>query len=125
MQKSTARILRIGLAFAILYPPLDALVDPYSWIGYFPPWMHGYVPDLVLLHAFGAVEIVIALWLLSGWKVFYPALAAMCLLLAIVFLIAPISRCSSATSRSPRSHSHSWSHIDRSGGSDHCLRRLM
>lgn len=85
MQKSTARILRIGLAFAILYPPLDALVDPYSWIGYFPPWMHGYVPDLVLLHAFGAVEIVIALWLLSGWKVFYPALAAMCLLLAIVF----------------------------------------
>ena len=37
-------ILRIGLAFAFLYPPLDAIVDPYSWLGYFPAFMRGYVP---------------------------------------------------------------------------------
>jgi len=78
------RILRIGLAFAFLYPPLDAIVDPYTWLGYFPTWMHGYVPDMVLLHSFGAVEIIIALWLLSGWKIFWPACLAGLMLLAIV-----------------------------------------
>lgn len=76
--------LRIGLAFAFLYPPLNALVDPVSWIGYFPPFVKGFVPDLVLLHAFGIVEIVLAIWILSGWRIFWPSLAAAAMLLGIV-----------------------------------------
>ncbi|MBI4093931.1 hypothetical protein HY417_03125 [Candidatus Kaiserbacteria bacterium] len=76
--------LRLGLAFAFLYPPLNALVDPLSWIGYFPPFLRGYVPDLLLLHAFGAVEIVLAVWILSGWRIFWPSLAAAGMLLSIV-----------------------------------------
>ncbi len=86
LDKRVDRILRIGLAFAFLYPPLDAVADPYSWIGYFPPFTRGYVPDMVLLHSFGALEIVIALWLLSGWRIFWPSLLALCLLLSIVAL---------------------------------------
>ena len=76
--------LRAGVAFAFLYPAINALFNPYSWIGYFPPFMRGYVPDMVLLHAFGAMEVVIALWILSGKKIFWPSLAATALLLAIV-----------------------------------------
>ena len=82
-------VLRVGLAFAFLYPPLDAIVDPYSWIGYFPAFMHGFVPDMVLLHGFGLIEVVIALWILSGWKIFWPSLAALVLLLAIVAFNMP------------------------------------
>src|ERR1700744_895938 len=82
------RILRCGLAFAFLYPPIDAIYDPYSWIGYFPSWMHGYVPDLVLLHAFGAIEAIIAIWLLSGWRIFWPSCIAFLMLVAIVFFNA-------------------------------------
>jgi|SRR6185312_2048956 len=78
------RILRVGLAFAFLYPPLDAIVDPYSWLGYFPAFLRGIVPDMVLLHSFGALEVFIALWLLSGWKVFWPACLATVLLVSIV-----------------------------------------
>jgi uncharacterized membrane protein YphA (DoxX/SURF4 family) len=78
-------ILRIGLAFAFLYPPIDAIFDPFSWLGYFPSWMHGYVPDMVLLHSFGAVEVIVALWILSGWKIFWPSCIALLMLLAIVF----------------------------------------
>lgn len=78
-------ILRIGLAFAFLYPPLDAIVDPYSWLGYFPSFMRGIVPDMVLLHSFGAVEILIVLWLLSGWKIFWPSVLSLLMLLSIVF----------------------------------------
>lgn len=78
-------VLRLGLAFAFLYPPYAALSDPLSWEGYFPPFVHTLpVSPLVLLHAFGVVEVVIALWVLSGWKIRLPALAAAALLLAIV-----------------------------------------
>ena len=77
-------ILRAGVAFAFLYPPFDALSNPDMWLGYFPAFMHGYMPDLVLLHAFGVVEGVIALWILSGWRIFWPASIATLMLLAIV-----------------------------------------
>lgn len=77
-------VLRVGIAFAFLYPPINALFDPDSWIGYFPSFMHGFLPDLVLLHAFGVVEIIIALWILSGWKIFWPSIAATAILAGIV-----------------------------------------
>jgi|SRR5665213_31086 len=85
IEKRVDWILRIGLAFAFLYPPLDGFVDPYSWIAYFPSFVRGFVPDMVLLHSFGAVEIIIALWLLSGWKIFWPSVLALLMLLSIVF----------------------------------------
>ncbi len=77
-------ILRAGVAFAFLYPPIDALTNPYDWVGYFPSFVHGYVPDLVLLHIFGAVEIIIALWLLWGRNIFWPAALATLMLLGII-----------------------------------------
>jgi hypothetical protein len=77
-------LLRIGVAFAFLYPPINALSNPDSWLGYFPSFMRGFVPDLVLLHAFGALEVLIALWILSGWRIFAPSLLATVMLLAIV-----------------------------------------
>lgn len=76
--------LRVGVAFAFLYPPLNALVDPYAWIGYFPPFTRGYVSDEVLLHAFGIVEVILALWILSGWRIFWPSAAATLMLVGIV-----------------------------------------
>ena len=84
-QRVAEIILRIGVAFAFLFPPIDAMVNPYSWIGYFPAFLKGFVPDLVLLQTFGMIEIVIALWILSGWRIFVPSLIATGMLLAIVF----------------------------------------
>lgn len=77
-------VLRIGLAFAFLYPPINAIFDPNAWIGYFPSFTRGYVDDLVLLHVFGAIEVIIAVWILSGKKIFLPSAAACLMLLAIV-----------------------------------------
>src|SRR3989344_7164706 len=68
--------LRAGVALAFLYPPLNALADPDAWIGYFPAFVKGYVPDLTLLYAFGVLEVVIALWILSGWRIFWPSIVA-------------------------------------------------
>ncbi len=79
-------LLRLGLAFAFIYPAVSAVFDPFSWIGYFPPFMMGIVPDALLLHAFGFSEVVIGVWLLSGWRLFLPSLIASAYLVAIVFV---------------------------------------
>jgi uncharacterized membrane protein YphA (DoxX/SURF4 family) len=77
--------LRLSVAFSFLYPPFAALRDPDSWIGYFPNFVRALpINTTLLLHAFGVVEVVIALWLISGWRVRYPALLAGLMLVAIV-----------------------------------------
>lgn len=77
-------VLRSGLALAFLFPPINALYDPISWIGYFPGFMHGLLPDMILLHTFGIIEVAIALWILSGKHIFIPCTLAAVMLLAIV-----------------------------------------
>ena len=85
MGKTTELLLRIGVAFAFLYPPVSAFQNPDSWIGYFPPFLLNLgLPSEVLLHGFGILEVVIALWLLSGWRVYVPAALAAVMLVAIV-----------------------------------------
>ncbi|MDP2594077.1 MAG: DoxX family membrane protein [bacterium] len=77
--------LRVGLAFAFLYPPYAALSDPVSWAAYFPAFVHALpISPLILLHAFGVLEVVIALWILSGWRIRFPAALAALMLLGIV-----------------------------------------
>jgi len=77
-------ILRVALAFAFIFPAVNAFLDPSSWIGYFPAFIRGYVPDEVLLYGFGALEIILALWVLSGWKIAFPSLMMAGVLVAIV-----------------------------------------
>lgn len=77
--------LRTALAFALLYPPFSALGDPESWVGYFPAFVHSLPVDpFVLLHAFGVVEVALALWVLSGWRIRPPAALAALMLVVIV-----------------------------------------
>lgn len=77
-------MLRVSLAFAFLFPAVNVWFDPSSWIGYFPAFAKGIVSDEILLHGFGAVEIILALWVLSGWKIVFPASVMALMLLAIV-----------------------------------------
>ena len=42
------------------------------------------MPDEVLLHAFGIVEVILALWILSGRRIFWPSVATTLMLLGIV-----------------------------------------
>jgi uncharacterized membrane protein YphA (DoxX/SURF4 family) len=78
-------LLRVGVAFALLYPPFAALGDPVSWASYFPPFVRTLpIETTTLLNLFGVVELVLALWILSGWKIRIPALVTAVLLIAIV-----------------------------------------
>ncbi|MBI2109158.1 MAG: hypothetical protein HYT93_03195 [Parcubacteria group bacterium] len=83
--KHISLILRIGLAFAFLYPAISAFFNPFAWIGYFPQFAHALIPnDAFLLHSFGVLEIIIAIWLLSGKRAFYPSVVSAILLFLIV-----------------------------------------
>lgn len=79
-------LLRLAVAFSFIYPAVSALSDPYSWVGYFPSFLLASVgtSSLVLLHAFGVIEVLLALWVLFGKRIFVPSVIAAVMLLAII-----------------------------------------
>ncbi len=78
-------ILKIGLAFAFVYPPVAAFFDPIAWIGYFPGFLRDMVGnDTLLLHAFGVVELGLAAWLLLARNALLPSLGMAGLLAGII-----------------------------------------
>lgn len=82
------QLLRVALAFSFIYPPLAAFSDPYSWVGYFPTPLLDFVAphQILLLHAFGMVEIMLAVWVVFARRVRIPALLMAVILFAIVGL---------------------------------------
>ncbi|MBI2618145.1 hypothetical protein HYW58_01710 [Candidatus Kaiserbacteria bacterium] len=85
MDKRIDFLLRIGVAFAFLYPPISALVNPFAWVGYFPLFVTNLFPNaILLLHTFGVIEVVIALWILSGKNIFIPSVLAVAMLVGII-----------------------------------------
>ena len=75
-EKLARLFLRIGIAAVFLYAAVAALFDPASWIGFFPRILRDFFPERVLLAAHSFGEIILALWLLSDFRVFYAALVA-------------------------------------------------
>lgn len=79
-------ILRAGLAFALLFSAANAFFDPHAWIAFLPTFVRGGIfSDSLLLHTLGIVQIVLGFWLLSGRRVFVPALGA-----AVLFTLATL-----------------------------------
>lgn len=84
-------LLRLGVAFAFIYPAVAAFFDPTAWIGFFPISIRDIFPsDIILLSVFGISEIVIALWILSGKHIFFPSILASIYLILIILFNAPI-----------------------------------
>ena len=78
-------LLRIGVAIAFIYPAVEASFYPNSWVGFFPPWVRDLPVSIeLLLHLFGASEIVIAVWILVGKRIFIPSVLATIYLFFIV-----------------------------------------
>ena len=77
-------LLRIGVAFAFIYPAVRALFNPFAWVGYFPMFVGDMISLGVALYIIGAIEIIIALWILFGKNIFIPSSIATVFLLVIV-----------------------------------------
>ncbi len=74
MNKWTEYILRVGLAFAFLYPAISSLIVPSDWIGFVPMVVRDLVDGNLFLFVFSVIEILVALGILFFRNPFYPAL---------------------------------------------------
>lgn len=84
-------LMRLAVVFSFVYPAIAAYFDPYAWIGYFPNFVLALAGgnELLLLHAWGAFEILLSLWVLFGKRVYIPSLIMAAALIAVVVLNLP------------------------------------
>lgn len=76
--------LRFGLAFVFVYASIEIFLSPERFLKYVPYFIIQLVPSDLFLPAFGVSEILLAMWLLSGWKVHFPSMLAALMMAAIV-----------------------------------------
>lgn len=76
-------LLRFGVAFTFLFASISAFLNPTPWLSYFPDFMRAQFSDQLLLMLWGGGELVIGIWLLTGWRIFVPSVAAALLLIGI------------------------------------------
>ena len=69
-----ALLLRIGLAFVLLYAAVSQLLHPFEWTGYLPAFAASTFQPRLLVEAFALYNTLLALWLLSGKWTRYAAL---------------------------------------------------
>ena len=79
-------VLRIGIAFAFLYPPIAAFLDPAGWIWFVPSFIEVLLPRELFLQLFGVFEILVALGVLFMKNPTTPAVFAALTLCAIIIL---------------------------------------
>lgn len=76
VSRSVDIFLRLGLALAFIFPALNAVFDPYAWVGYLPMFVRDFLPELLVLHVFGLIQVVLGIWILSGRYIFWPTVGA-------------------------------------------------
>ena len=67
-----------------LYVVFSSFRSPESWIGFFPSFLQDLIPAKVLLTSFSVVELIVAIWLLSGKYMVYAALLSAAMFFGIV-----------------------------------------
>ncbi len=86
MSKISNLLLRIALAFAFLYPTYGFWKNPDDWVGYIPTFIKTLgVPEGILILLLTIFHIIIALWILSGWRIFVPSIVATIFLFSVVY----------------------------------------
>lgn len=84
-------LLRVGIAFPFLYVALISLFSPELYLNYLPSFLrYGSTSDYALLFAFNIAEILIAVWLLIGYRIIIPALISLVMLMAITLFNLPL-----------------------------------
>src|SRR5476649_1308116 len=77
-------LLRLSIGSVFLYAAIAATLEPFNWIGYIPQFAQAIVPGHILLLGFSLFQLLLAVWILSGWKSFYSASLASITLIGII-----------------------------------------
>lgn len=77
-------LLRFSIASVFLYAAVAATLEPFNWIGFIPQVFTTIAPASLLLVGFSLYQLILAVWILSGWKAFYASLLAAVTLVGII-----------------------------------------
>lgn len=77
-------LLRVGLAFVFFYASVEIFVNQENFLKYIPYFVLQIVPKDIFLPVFAVVEVVLGVWLLTGWKGQYAPLLSAFLMAGIV-----------------------------------------
>jgi len=83
-QRAAAFFLQGGLAFVLLYAAVSALQEPSAWISYIPAFTTSLIPAALSLILISYFQIILAIWLVSGFYTRYAALVAAALIFGLV-----------------------------------------
>ncbi|MBI2123805.1 MAG: hypothetical protein HYU04_01025 [Candidatus Wildermuthbacteria bacterium] len=82
-------LLRIGLAGTLAYAAVASFLTPTSWIGFFPRFLvdfsSSFMSQGTLLGIFSVAELLLAAWVLSGFKARYAGLCSAAVFGGILF----------------------------------------
>lgn len=81
--------LRLGLAIVFLWFGIDKFFSPTTWVAFVPGWMHSLSPiDMnVFMYIQGAIETVIGVLLLVGYKTRLAAAGAAAILVIVIISV--------------------------------------
>ncbi len=77
-------LLRVSIASVFLYAAVAATLQPDNWIGYIPSVARALLPASILLVGFSVYQLILSIWLLTGWQTVYAASLAALTLLGII-----------------------------------------
>lgn len=77
-------LLRISLAFVFIYVAIAAFITPFNWIGFIPSFITNKITRAFALQFHSLFNIILGMWLLSGWKTFYAAIVSCVALFGII-----------------------------------------
>lgn len=75
--------LSLGLAFSFIYAAIDSFVNPSNWVGFVPQFVSAILSKELFLILFSVVELILGLWLISGFRRFYAAVVSTVVLIAL------------------------------------------
>ena len=82
--KIASWMLRVALAIPFLYAAIAATLQPEAWVGFIPYFVRNFLPESLLLGIHSSLNVILALWLLSGWNTKYAAAVSALTLFVII-----------------------------------------
>jgi len=66
--------LQAALAFVFLYAAVTSTLRPNDWVGYLPSFLTSLADKYLLLKLFSLMEVILGIWLISGFKLFWAGI---------------------------------------------------
>lgn len=79
-------LLRVAVAFPMLWAGVRQIMNPTDWIGFVPPWLGSFIDPGVFLTVHSVFNIVVGIGLFVGlWRVLFSAAAIASLAGIVIF----------------------------------------